>query len=123
LDLSISLKKATDILKSGGCVGIFPEGMRAKEGDIKTGMGKMQQGKRGVAFLARETGAPIVPVALFGVWRVLNFWRVVSRQRQIKIIFGKPVTIGKEESLESGADKIMRNIQNLLEIHSVSPGK
>jgi hypothetical protein len=63
----------------------------------------------GVASLARETGVPVVPVAIWGSQRV---WSVglpdargkgprpdLTRGRRIDVSFGAPVTIGPEEDL------------------------
>jgi 1-acyl-sn-glycerol-3-phosphate acyltransferase len=63
----------------------------------------------GIAGLARETGAPVVPVAIWGSQRV---WSVglpdgrgrkprpdLSRGRRIDVSFGEPMTIGPDEDL------------------------
>lgn len=48
-----------DILRSGGAVGIHPEGTRAPDA-------KIYRGKRGVIEIAWRSGAPVIPVALLG---------------------------------------------------------
>lgn len=53
-----AVRQALRSLTAGQCVLIFPEGRR--------GAGRHDEFKAGVAYLALVTGAPIVPVALFG---------------------------------------------------------
>jgi 1-acyl-sn-glycerol-3-phosphate acyltransferase len=113
-DLGLALKKPLKILRSGGTVGIFPEGRRTKIGDLKTGFGQIQRGYRGVAFLARETGLPVVPVALKGNFRALTLNIFLLRKRKLKVVFGAPIFISKELALEEGVDRIMREIERLL---------
>src|SRR3712207_9263252 len=46
-------------LKDGGLFGIYPEGTRSPDG-------RLYRGKTGVARLAIESGAPVIPVAMVG---------------------------------------------------------
>ncbi len=59
-----ALKRAAAVLKAGRVLGIFPEGKRSDSGTLSPG-------EKGFALIARQTGAPIVPVALEGTDRVL----------------------------------------------------
>jgi 1-acyl-sn-glycerol-3-phosphate acyltransferase len=45
------------VLRAGGVAGIYPEGTRSPDG-------RLYRGKTGVARLALESGAPVVPVGL-----------------------------------------------------------
>ena len=55
-----ALKEALKTLKSGNCIGIFPEGTRngfeKNEGEIKNG----------TAYMALKTGAKIIPIGIVG---------------------------------------------------------
>ncbi|GAA1975634.1 hypothetical protein GCM10009798_41130 [Nocardioides panacihumi] len=53
-----AVKAALRVLRAGNAVGIFPEGNR--------GDGEVRRFHRGAAYLALASGAPVVPVALFG---------------------------------------------------------
>ena len=59
-----ALKRAASELKAGRVLGIFPEGKRSDSGTLSPG-------EKGFALVARQTGAPIVPIALEGTDRVL----------------------------------------------------
>lgn len=58
-DLS-SVKESLKTLKSGGCLGIFPEGTR---NGLEKNNGEM---KNGATYLAIKTGASIVPIGIKG---------------------------------------------------------
>lgn len=113
-DLGIALEKGIKILEQGGTIAIFPEGRITREGDLKTGLGQLQRGRRGVAYLAQKTEAPIIPMALKGNFKALKPNIFFLRKRWIKIIIGKPFFISKELSLEQGADKVMEKIGRML---------
>lgn len=64
------------LLNHGEVLGIFPEGKRCKPGEIV-------QPKKGVAYFAVKTGAPIVPVALVGVAK--------GFRKPVKVSIGTPI--------------------------------
>ncbi|HWV27862.1 MAG TPA: lysophospholipid acyltransferase family protein [Aeromicrobium sp.] len=53
-----AMRRAASALAAGQAVGIFPEGTR--------GDGELTQIKSGIGYLALVSGAPIVPLAMFG---------------------------------------------------------
>ena len=53
-----AVKTCLRVLRDGGAVGIFPEGTR--------GAGDLSRFNHGAAYLALVTGAPVVPVVMFG---------------------------------------------------------
>lgn len=109
------LNKVVLALKSGERIFIFPEG---KTG----GDNKLRKGKNGVSFLHKETGVPIIPVAIKGSYKMFSFnnlFRKSRRDRKIVIIFGKPIYYlwkknDKEKNLKDGANLVMDEIKKLL---------
>ena len=66
-----AIKKAVEIVKEGGCLGIFPQGHRypgENPRETKT--------KNGMALIATKTGADIVPVY---IWRKKNRFKLFRR--------------------------------------------
>jgi 1-acyl-sn-glycerol-3-phosphate acyltransferase len=53
-----AVKRCVRVLRAGGVVGIYPEGTR--------GDGEMRHVHTGAAYLALVTGAPVVPLVMFG---------------------------------------------------------
>ncbi|MBN1259438.1 MAG: 1-acyl-sn-glycerol-3-phosphate acyltransferase [Anaerolineae bacterium] len=120
-----ALLKSLDVLKSGGVLGIAPEGTRSPQASL-------QPGKPGVAFLAARVGAPIVPVAITGAERMLPDYLRLRRPR-IRVVFGAPFRLPREgkltpQELAAGTELTMRRIAALLPpayrgVYAVQPVK
>ena len=74
------LKQSLATLKSGGCLGIFPEGTR---NGMEKNNGEL---KNGAAYLALKTGARIVPVGVIGEAKPFT---------KNALIYGKPIDLSK----------------------------
>lgn len=83
-DSMAALQAALEVLRDGVAFGIYPEGTRSRDGRI-------YRGRTGVGWLALESGAPVVPVALVGTDRMQPVGRRVPRIRPIEVRFGHPV--------------------------------
>ncbi|MFH5822824.1 lysophospholipid acyltransferase family protein [Georgenia sp. AZ-5] len=74
------------LLDEGRVVGIFPEGTR--------GRGDVSEVRAGVAWLAVNTGAPIVPAACLGTRRSGDRHGYVPPPRsKLHVVLGEPITI------------------------------
>ena len=102
-----SIKIALDRLYAGCVIGIFPEGTRSKDGELKKGVGA------GVISIAAKAGATVVPTAVIGTNKL-------KPRAKIKVIFDKPFhvtgNISDKEILQEQADKLMEKIGLLLMI-------
>ncbi|MEP7203287.1 MAG: lysophospholipid acyltransferase family protein [Ilumatobacteraceae bacterium] len=94
-DASTSLDEAALALAEGEAVGIFPEGRLTRDP-----MMWPERAKTGAVRLALRTGAPIVPVAMVGVHRVVGQRRVGStlmrnlvRRPKVDTRVGAPIDI------------------------------
>jgi 1-acyl-sn-glycerol-3-phosphate acyltransferase len=101
-----ALRRALSFLASGEVVGIFPEGHRSRTGALL-------RGRAGVAFIARRSGALVVPVGFDGSDRAGfgRFW-----DRKVTIRFGEPFRAPDLAAADEPAltDAIMRRIAVLL---------
>jgi 1-acyl-sn-glycerol-3-phosphate acyltransferase len=79
---------AKAILARGDAVLIFPEGTRIRPGALG-------RPKRGVGRLALESGAPVVPVAVFGTEAIRKGWRI--RPHKVRIRVGPALTFPRVE--------------------------
>lgn len=93
-------KEATEFLKSGNVIGIFPEGGRNRtENDLN-------EFKFGAVSLASKSGASVVPFAIIGEYKFFS--------KNLKIIFSKPYKIKKDADLEAENIKLKGIIQGLI---------
>lgn len=104
-----AVETALRVLEAGQPLGFFPEGTRSR-------VGHLRRAKPGVAFLARRSGKPLVPVAITGTPRAgLRF----PPRRDIFVRVGKPFTLQDIEGSaamdeQALADAIMRRVAALL---------
>lgn len=117
-DASVALRDARAVLDGGGAVIIYPEGTVTKDPDLWP-----MQAKTGVARLALETGAPVVPVAEWGSERIFDPRTNTLHLRlryPITVVAGSPVDLSAyarpptTEVLREATDTIMVAVRDLL---------
>lgn len=91
--------EARRVLTSGEALGIFPEGQRSERGP----MGDL---RRGVARLAIDTGAPIVPVTIGGASRAWPKWRLLPKPAKIVVRYHEPVRLEESERRSRAEDRV-----------------
>jgi 1-acyl-sn-glycerol-3-phosphate acyltransferase len=108
-----SVTAAVEVVRSGRLVGIFPEGTRSPDG-------RLQRGKTGVARVALESGAPVIPVGIIGTDLAFPRGARLPRPRSVRIAFGPPITFANSDgrvrsaSLSRAAtDRVMAAIRDL----------
>lgn len=105
------LRAARDALSEGEVVCIFPEG------EITT-TGRMGRGQRGVARLARRTGAPVVPIGIHGA---IDVWSKLQRTitlASVRVRIGAPIVYDEtpdREGEERFTQRLMDAIRALAE--------
>ncbi len=87
LDAMASLRLAMSVLEDGNAFGIYPEGTRSRDG-------RLYRGRTGVGWLALQSGARVVPVALVGTDRVQPIGARLPRPAPVQVRFGEPVDPG-----------------------------
>ncbi|MDQ3991296.1 MAG: 1-acyl-sn-glycerol-3-phosphate acyltransferase [Actinomycetota bacterium] len=111
-----ALDEAVRQLRRGSLVGIFPEGHVGAPP-------KVRRGKTGVARIALVTGAPVVPMAIWGThkrWPLggLRLSRPLRRHRAI-VVMGEPLYPQGDPTSPAAAraftDRIMERIAELVE--------
>lgn len=76
------------VLREGGLAGIYPEGTRSPDG-------RLYRGKTGVARLALDSGAPVVPVAMLNSDVVQPPGKLIPRLKRVRIRFGAPMDFSR----------------------------
>jgi 1-acyl-sn-glycerol-3-phosphate acyltransferase len=72
------------VLTDGQCIGIYPEGTRSPDG-------RLYKGRTGIARMAIESGAAVVPVAMFNTAEIQPTGQVVPKLRRVEMIFAEPM--------------------------------
>ena len=92
------------VLKEGSCIGIYPEGTRSPDG-------RLYKGRTGIARMAIESGAAVVPVAMFNTAEIQPTGQVVPKVRRVEMIFAEPMYFTGDSTdpavLRDATNKIM----------------
>jgi 1-acyl-sn-glycerol-3-phosphate acyltransferase len=104
---------ARQLLRDGHAVGIFPEAGLSYSYTVRQLM-------RGVAALARETGAPVVPVAIWGSQRIYSVGipeplPSLVRGRRVDISFGAPRYADPDADLTTWTTDLGHTLTEMLE--------
>ncbi len=105
------LRAARDALLEGRTICLFPEGEITVDGTIG-------EGQRGVARLARRTGARVVPVGIRGAIHTYSRVQPRLRLRPVEVSFGRPMTYAGNADREGEIEftkQLMARIQELTE--------
>ena len=85
----VTLRRVQEILADGGVVGVHPEGTRSRDGLLNAG-------HMGVAQMALQASAPIVPVGLVGTDVAQPVGTIMPGFRsKIEVRFGAPIGMGR----------------------------
>jgi 1-acyl-sn-glycerol-3-phosphate acyltransferase len=107
-----TLEAAVEILRAGKLFGFYPEGTRSPDG-------RLYRGRSGIGWLALNSGAPVIPVAMCGTRKMLPPGASVPRPARIEIRIGKPLEFGHltgeppARARRTIADDVMRVIGEL----------
>ena len=97
-----ALQAVLGVLAVGGVAGVFPEGTR--------GRGDAASVRSGVAWLALQSGAPVVPVACLGAHLPGERNRTAPPpRRKLHFCFGKPFTVVREPGVPGQRTALSRN--------------
>jgi 1-acyl-sn-glycerol-3-phosphate acyltransferase len=116
--------RARSLLRAGEAVGIFPEAGVSTSYTVRALM-------PGAVALARETGAPLVPVALWGPQRILTARRPVDlhRGRPVSILVGTPRYVDPAADLREATAGLGACLQGMVDVlqrrpvHQPAPGE
>lgn len=109
-----ALDQQRQLLEEGRAVALYPEGTRSLDG-------RLYKGRTGVAFLALQTGAPVVPVGLVGTDRALpKGAKMPSMRERVTVRFGAPLDLSRHGAAESGRARRTATDEIMAAIHALS---
>ncbi|MEV0730022.1 lysophospholipid acyltransferase family protein [Polymorphospora sp. NPDC050346] len=80
------------VLRAGNLAGIYPEGTRSPDG-------RLYRGKTGVARLALESGAPVIPVVMLNADEIQPPGKLIPKIQRVRIRFGAPLDFTRYRDL------------------------
>ncbi len=107
-----TLDAAVEILRRGDLFGFYPEGTRSPDG-------RLYRGRTGIGYLALKSGAPVIPVAMFGTRAMMPPGSRLIRPAKITIRVGAPLDFGYlsgtpvAKARRVVADEVMKAIREL----------
>ncbi len=107
-----AIKAAREVLDSGSCLVMFPEGKRSSAAVL-------QEAFPGSALIALQSKPTVLPIGITGTEK-MGGWKWLFQRPRVTVTIGKPFklnmsngTVTKEE-LAASTDMIMQNIAGLL---------
>lgn len=102
------------LLDDGLAVALYPEGTRSTDG-------RLYKGRTGVAFLALQTGAPVVPVGLIGTDKVMPVGaKMPTLSERVTVRFGEPLDLSPHGPATSGRARRLATDEIMAAIHALS---
>jgi 1-acyl-sn-glycerol-3-phosphate acyltransferase len=87
-----AIETGLGILRRGELFGIYPEGTRSPDG-------RLYRGKTGVARMALESGALVIPVVMLNSDEIQPTGKILPKIRRVKIRFGAPLNFSRYRGL------------------------
>lgn len=108
-----AIETALRVLSEGHVLVMYPEGARSPDA-------RLTRAFSGVGFLARRSGAQVVPVAIWGSEDVLPKGRYMPSRARVDVVYGEPFTVperrpdGTRITNQQAADMVMARLAALL---------
>ena len=108
-----ALREVIKKIKDGNGVVLFPEGTRSKDGNI-------QPARAGIGFVIAKTGAPVLPMRIFGAYDAFPKNSKRLHFTQITVVIGEPLVFSPNdlasatrETYQMLSDRVMEAIAAL----------
>ncbi len=115
-DAAKSLDAAVEAMRRGAALAIYPEGTTTRNADFSP-----MKPKSGVARLAALTGAPVVPVGMWGAHLLFRRGQIGPFRRGARVVIkaGPPIDLGlgptaSLDAVNAGRDRVMEAIGALV---------
>ncbi len=102
----VAFKMALDYLKKGEPVGVFPEGGRSRDGELRPA-------KTGIAKLALTSKIPVLPIGVVGSHKVFPKGSIFPKFKRFDVKIGKLIYLDKFFGKEDNK-KILKEVASLI---------
>ncbi len=103
-----ALREVIKKIKQGNGVVLFPEGTRSKDGNL-------QPARAGIGLVIAKTGAPVLPMRIFGAHDAFPKGSKKLHFPQITVVLGKPLHFSREEISSTDRDSYQRLSNRVME--------
>jgi 1-acyl-sn-glycerol-3-phosphate acyltransferase len=103
-----ALREVIRKIRDGNGVVLFPEGTRSRDGNLGPARG-------GLGFVIAKTGAPILPMRIFGSFEAFPRDAKLPRFRQITVSIGEPLHFAPEEIAACGREGYQKLSERVME--------
>jgi 1-acyl-sn-glycerol-3-phosphate acyltransferase len=117
------LKTILDRLSKEEAIVLFPEGTRTRDGQL-------QKARSGIGLIVIKSGAPVIPIRIWGTYEAYSRKHKVPLPRPVTIKFGKPIyftelRIEAESASKARLKEIYQEIADciMLEIAALEPNE
>ncbi len=93
-------EKTLQLLDEGKAVGIFPEGTRRKKNQSRI------RPKAGTALFALKSGAQLLPIGIFGSYRIFS---------KLKVVYGEPYKIDYPAGQKATKAEMQKMVDDLMD--------
>jgi 1-acyl-sn-glycerol-3-phosphate acyltransferase len=109
----LAARQALRALQAGEAVGVYPEATIGRAFVVKDA----EDFRRGAAYLALATGAPLVPVAHWGIHRIFTVDRRYSLRRgtAVEVVVGAPLVPLPGEDAEALTVRLHERLRDLVD--------
>ena len=107
-DFQQSFAHAGDALDHGFNVLVFPEGARSPEGNLA-------RFRPGIGLLVKQSGVPVLPMALRGLGELKTQRQNWFRSGKIEVVVGQPIRFSPLESEAAITARLQSEVEKLLE--------
>lgn len=107
-----AMRRARRLLEAGELVAIFPQGTVLRF--------KNRRFRRGAARVALTTGAPLVPVRLFGTAAAFSILPPRLGFPKLRVVVGEPIPVDRQEPTREAATRLTEHLESA--IVSLGPG-
>ncbi len=97
---------AGECVDRGDSVLVFPEGERARRGQMH-----MSPFRPGIGLLARELNAPVMLVKLHGLYELKRRQQYFAPPGMVSVVFGEPITIDPRLNPTAIAEQLQRRLE------------
>lgn len=102
-----SVREASDIVRKGLDMVVFPEGTRSRDG-------RLLPFKKGSFYLAMDTGVPIVPVTILGTEKLLPRGASLAHPGKVSIVFHEPIDPKRFDGRDSLVEAVRAAVASAL---------